>query len=91
MHEAAFGPPFLRLTQLIWSLQQQANKCKNSTKTEHLALFIIRSHAIQVLIFSSVTEGQTAKNDTKTRQQKSQLVRVQRPIEKLKKGRIFCH
>ena len=66
MHEAAFGPPFLRLTQLIWSLQQQVNKCKNSTKTEHLALFVIRSHTIQGLIFSSVTEGQTAKNDTKT-------------------------
>ena len=66
MHEAAFGPPFLRLTQLIWLLQQQVNKCKNSTKTEHLALIVIRSHAIQWLIFSSVTEGQTAQNDTKT-------------------------
>lgn len=66
MHEAAFGPPFLRLTQLIWSLQQQVNKCKNSTKTEHFALIVIHSHAIQGLIFSSVAEGQTAKNDTKT-------------------------
>ena len=66
MHEAAFGPPFLRLTQFIWSLQWQVNKCKNSTKTEHLALFVIRSHAIRGLIFSSVTGGQTAQNDTKT-------------------------
>ena len=66
MHEAAFGPPFLRLAQLICSLQQQENRCKNSTKTEHLALFVIRSHAIRGLIFSSVTGGQTAQNDTKT-------------------------
>ena len=66
MHEAAFGLPLLRLTQLISSLQQQANKCKNSTKTEHLAMFVIHSHATQGLIFSSVTEGQIAKNDTKT-------------------------
>ena len=66
MHEAAFGLPFLCSTQLIWSLQQQENKCKNSTKTEHLALFVIRSHAIRGLIFSSVTGGQTVQNDTKT-------------------------
>ena len=66
MHEAAFGPLFLRLTQLIWSFLQSVDKCKNSTKTEHLAMFAVHSHAIQGLILSSVTEGQIAKNDTKT-------------------------